>query len=86
MKTLILWRIQSEHRRLHPAGTADEIASRTGRYIPPYRLASLMKTSQRITDLLVRSDIAMTYEEIQLVLGIVQNAVGQAIGKESNNI
>ena len=65
---------------------ADEIASRTGRYIPPYRLANLMKTSQRITDLLVRSDIAMTYEEIQLVLGIVQNAVGQAIGKESNNL
>jgi len=65
---------------------ADEIASRTGRYIPPYRLANLMKTSQRIFDLVVKSDIAMTYEEIQLVLGIVQNAVGQAIGKESNNI
>ena len=62
---------------------ADEIASRTGRYIPPYRLANLMKIAQRITDLLVRSDIAMTYDEIQLVLGVVQGAVGRAIGREA---
>ena len=63
---------------------ADEIASRTGRYIPPYRLANLMKTAQRITDLLVRSDIAMTYNEIQLVLDVDQSAVGKAIGKETD--
>ncbi len=62
---------------------ADEIASRTGRYIPPYRLANLMKTAQRITDLLVRSDIAMTYDEIQLVLGVVQGAVCKAIGRDT---
>lgn len=63
---------------------AEEITGRTGRYIPPYRLANLMKTSQRITDLIVRSDVAMTYDEIQLVLGIVQQAVGKAIGKETD--
>lgn len=62
---------------------AEEIASRTGRYIPPYRLASLMKTAQRIIDLTVRSDVAMTYDEIQLVLGIVQGAVGKAIGSDA---
>ena len=61
---------------------AEEIASRTGRFIPPYRLANLMKTAQRITDLIVRSDVAMTYDESQLVLGIVQGAVGRAVGKE----
>ena len=61
---------------------AEEITSRTGRFIPPYRLANLMKTAQRITDLIVRSDVAMTYDEIQLVLGIVQGAVGRAVGKE----
>lgn len=63
---------------------ADEIASRTGRYIPPYRLANLMKTAHRIVDLISRSDIAMTYDEIQLVLGTVQGAVGKAIGKEND--
>ncbi len=62
---------------------ANEIASRTGRYIPPYRLANLMKTSQRITDLIVRSDMAMTYEEIQLVLGIVQGAIDKVIGRDA---
>ena len=62
---------------------ADEIASRTGRYIPPYRLANLMKTSQRIFDLVVKSDIAMTYEEIQLVLGMVQGAVSRATGRNT---
>lgn len=61
---------------------ADEITSRTGRYIPPYRLANLMKTAQMITNQIVRSDIAMTYDEIQIVLGIVQGAVCRAVGKE----
>ena len=62
---------------------ADEIASRTGRYIPPYRLANLMKMSQRIFDLVVKSDIAMTYEEIQLVLSMVQGAVDKATGRDA---
>ena len=61
---------------------ADEITSRTGRYIPPYRLANLMKTAQMITNQIVKSDVAMTYEEIQIVLGIVSGAVGRAIGKD----
>ncbi len=61
---------------------ADEIASRTGRYIPPYRMANLMKTAQKVTDLLVKADIAMTYEEIQIVLGIVQGAICRATGRD----
>lgn len=62
---------------------ADEIASRTGRYIPPYRMANLMKTAQRVTGLLAQADIAMTYEEIQMVLGIVQGAVCKATGRDA---
>ena len=62
---------------------ADEIASRTGRYIPPYRLANLMKTAQRITDQIVKADVAMTYDEIQMVLGVVQDAVGKATGRDA---
>jgi len=61
---------------------ADEIASRTGRYIPPYRMANLMKTAQRITDIMVRADIAMTYDEIQIVLDVVKVAVGKATGRD----
>lgn len=37
----------------HIKREAEEIAGRTGRYIPPYRMANLMKSAQRITDLMV---------------------------------
>lgn len=61
---------------------ANEIASRTGRYIPPYRMANLMKTAQRVTDLLVKTDVAMTYEECVIVLNVVQSAIHTITGKE----
>lgn len=60
---------------------ADEITQRTGRYIAPYRLANLMKTAQKITDILIRSDVCATYDEISLVLQIVNSAVNSATGQ-----
>ena len=60
---------------------ADEITQRTGRYIAPYRLANLMKTAQKITDILIRSDVCATYDEISLVLQIVNGAVNSATGQ-----
>lgn len=59
----------------------DEITQRTGRYIAPFRLANLMKTAQKITDILIRSDVCATYEEISLVLQIVNGAVNSATGQ-----
>ena len=47
---------------------AAEITGRLGYYIPPYRLSSLMKTAQRITDLLTRSDVCMSYAECQITM------------------
>lgn len=61
---------------------AEEIAGRTGRYIPPYRMANLMKSAQRITDLMVKADLAMTYEECVIVLNIVQSTIRAITGKE----
>ena len=61
---------------------AEEIASRTGRYIPPYRMASLMRSAQKIFDLLVRTDVCTTYEESIIVLDIVRGAIRSATGKE----
>lgn len=61
---------------------AEEIAGRTGRYIPPYRMANLMKSAQRITDLMVKTDLAMTYEECVIVLNIVQSTIRAITGKE----
>ena len=61
---------------------AEEISQRTGRYIPPYRLASLMRTAQKITDTIIKADVCMTYEETLIVLEIVSGAVRSATGKE----
>ena len=61
----------------------EEITQRTGRYIPPYRMASLMRTAQKIADMLAKSDICVTYEECTIVLEIVAGAIRSATGQES---
>lgn len=59
----------------------DNITQRTGRYIPPYRLASLMKTAQKVTDLITKSDVCVTYEESMMVLSIVRSAIREITGE-----
>lgn len=59
----------------------EDILQRKGVYIPPYRLANLMKTAQKITDILVKSDICMSYYELLMVLRIVMNSVKEAAGE-----
>ncbi len=61
---------------------AEEITGRTGCYIPPYRMAHLMKSAQKISDFLVKSDISMTYKECEIVLQIVLNTIRTITGKE----
>lgn len=63
---------------------ADAIAGRTGRYIPPYRMAQLMDSAQKITKLLTQTGFPMTYEECGIVLQIVQSALRLVTGKERN--
>lgn len=60
----------------------EEITQRTGAYIPPYRLANLMKIAQKITDTLMSNAVCMTYHESLLVLRIVMNAIKEATGEE----
>lgn len=60
----------------------EEITHRTGRYIPPYRMASLTRTAQKITDMLSKADVCMTYEECQIILKVVSVAIVSATGKE----
>lgn len=60
----------------------EEITQRTGRYIPPYRLANLMKIAQKITEMLTKADICMTYEECAIVLGIVSEGIRGATGQD----
>lgn len=61
----------------------EEITQRTGRYISPVRMAALMRTAQKITDMLTKTDICMTYEECLIVLDIVSGAIKNATGRNS---
>lgn len=60
---------------------ADEIVGRTGRYIPPYRMANLMRTAQKVAELLTKTDVCTTYEECEIILDIVRNAISNAVGR-----
>lgn len=53
----------------------EEIIKRAGYYIPPYRLANLMRAAGRITDILVKADTNICFEECNIVLGIVAAAI-----------
>lgn len=61
----------------------EEITQRTGRYIPPYRMAALVRTAQKIVDALVKADTCMTYEECTIILNIASSAIKGATGQES---
>lgn len=58
----------------------EEIIQRTGRYIPPYRMASLTKTAQKVTDLLIKFDACTTYDESLFVLRIISGAIKDVMG------
>lgn len=59
----------------------EEIIQRTGTYIPPYRLSNLMKTAQKVFDIIVKSDICISYHESLLVLRIVMGAIKEVTGE-----
>lgn len=61
---------------------SDEILQRKGVYIPPYRLAMLMKMAQKITDIMVQGNALISYHESILVLRIVMNAIKETTGEE----
>ena len=49
----------------------ERIIAEAGFYIPPYRLANLMRAAARIADVLVKADTNMSYDERRIVLGLV---------------
>ena len=59
----------------------EEITKKTGIYIPPYRLSMLMKTAQKITDIMMSNAVCMSYHESLLILRIVMNAIKEVTGE-----
>lgn len=58
---------------------AEEITRRTGYFIPPYRLAELMKTASKVTNL-ITNVYFVNYAEAMFILNVVEGAVKEAIG------
>lgn len=64
-------RLQAEKERLLAA---------TGFYVPPYRMANLMKAAAKIMDIVIKADTNICYEECKIVLGIVSTMLSSLSG------
>ena len=62
-------RLQAEKERLLAA---------TGFYVPPYRMANLMKAAAKIMDIVIKADTNICYEECRFIMAIVNAAIPNA--------
>lgn len=58
-------RLQAEKERL---------LTTTGFYVPPYRMANLMKAAAKIMDIIIKADTNICYEECRFIMAIVDAA------------
>lgn len=63
----------------------ERVLAETGFYVPPYRLANLMKAAGKIADILVKADTNICYEECEIVLHIVSSAIASITKEEIGN-
>lgn len=54
-------RLQAEKERL---------LTTTGFYVPPYRMANLMKAAAKIMDIIIKADTNICYEECRFIMAI----------------
>ena len=59
-------RLQAEKERL---------LTTTGFYVPPYRMANLMKAAAKIMDIIIKADTNICYEECRFIMAIVDVAI-----------
>lgn len=69
-------KVQMAYYGLSQKETAQQIG------IGNSRMSELMRSAQKIFDLLVRTDVCTTYEESIIILDIVRGAIRSATGKE----
>ena len=63
-----------------------QILARNGFYVPPYRLAALVKTAARMVDMMVKADTNISFEECKIMLAFassVVEAVTEGGGKDA---
>lgn len=64
----------------------ERILAETGFYVPPVRMAALTKAAARITDILVKADTNICYEECNIVLAIVAAAIASVTEENGENV
>lgn len=60
----------------------EEITSRTGYHVPTYRLNNLLRTAQKVFDVIVKTDALISYHECMIILRIVMGAIREVTGEE----
>ncbi len=62
----------------------DYIQKKYGFYITPCRLAHLMEAASKVTNILVKADTNISYQECRIVLSIVETSISGVIGGKSD--
>lgn len=57
------------------AEEAAVVTERLGYYVPPWRLAMLMKTACRVLNIITDSKTQCTYTDCKLILGMVEDSL-----------
>lgn len=60
----------------------QRIEAERGYYIPPYLMREMMKTADKIIDLLIKPG-GVSYEECRIIMGIVESALTAASKEKS---
>lgn len=53
----------------------EKIVAEMGFYVPPYRMASLMKAAAKVMDIITKADTNICYEECNFILATVGAAI-----------
>ena len=58
----------------------------TGFYVPPYRMANLMKAAAKIMDIVNKADTNICYEECRFIMAILNAAIPNAADQTEESI
>ena len=61
----------------------EDIIARTGIYVPPYRLSTVLAKAGKVFDVLTKNDVCTSYAECLLTLKVVMNAIKQVTGEDT---
>ena len=64
----------------------ERILAKTGFYVPPVRMSALLKAAARITDILIKADTNICYEECNIMLAIVAATISSMTEEDEDDV